>query len=199
MAPATAGLQSDGGVGLPTAPRTTPEPPQRPLDHTREGPARSHSTLDSTSEPSHPPNSAPRSLACPSGKTLLGGGVAYYNTGVVTSSRPEIVSGVVRWTAACPRTLPAQRHQQPHCDLRELIRPHPTPRGPDGSLMPGEPSLVGNGPTRRRSARCRWKLRPGWATVRSLTWWRARSRASTRGCGWSMFHGVEGYDEAPVA
>ncbi|WP_329499896.1 hypothetical protein [Kitasatospora herbaricolor] len=55
--------------------------------------------MDSTSEPSHPPNSAPRSLACPSGKTLLGGGVAGYNTGVVTSSRPEIVSGVVRWTA----------------------------------------------------------------------------------------------------
>lgn len=46
------------------------------------------------------PNSTAKSLACPSGKAPLSGGVAGYNTAVVTSSRPEFVSGAVKWSAS---------------------------------------------------------------------------------------------------
>ncbi|MEV6574207.1 hypothetical protein [Streptomyces sp. NPDC051577] len=45
------------------------------------------------------PNQTARTQACPSGKTPLSGGVAGFNSAVVTSSHPEAVSGVYRWAA----------------------------------------------------------------------------------------------------
>ncbi|MEU9421132.1 hypothetical protein [Streptomyces sp. NPDC048272] len=45
------------------------------------------------------PNQTARTQACPSGKAPLSGGVAGFNSAVVTSSHPEAVSGVYRWAA----------------------------------------------------------------------------------------------------